>query len=191
MGRRRKDPKLLDAKGTFQKHPEFRPKGFDPLAPDPKPSISLKPPQRLSEEMRALWVELAAKANPKSLVSEGDLQLFEVFVGLTHKMRNGQSHNGQQLISLTTRFLPTTPAIAQTAVAQPVESKLTSFLRRKAEHDARYNALSKDEKSAITKNEAQKIDDHLASVAAGGPTGAERLEAALAEAAAKRAAKFN
>jgi hypothetical protein len=182
VGRRPNDPKLQAAKGK-------KPKGVDPLAPAPQP-ISLTPPKRLDKEKRALWIELAGKAIPQALVSEGDLQLFEVFVVLTHKMRNCQPHNGQQLISLTTRFLPTTPAIAQTAAPRP-QTKLEEFLARKHAHDAAQAALPATNEQCRLQNEKclRMTADLAAEREARGETAAEALERVMAENTARRKAK--
>jgi len=146
MGRKRKNPKLLDAKGTFQKHPEFRPKGFDPLAPDPKPICLGEPPAHLSEELQAVWREYAPQVIPSAVTGSGDRVAFEVFVRLYSRQQRNEKLNAaetKQLLDLTARFLPTSVG---GAVAAPVESKMAAFLRKGREHDAAMAAMSPDQR---------------------------------------------
>ena len=125
MGRRRQNPKKLDATGAYLQNPSRKPKNFDPLAPEPQP-LALTPPSRLSAEQKEIWQELAAQANPTSITVPGDAQLFEVLVSLMHNFRTGKSYNVAQLTSLVTRFLKT----SQPATAAPVSQHplLDAFL---------------------------------------------------------------
>jgi hypothetical protein len=182
MGRK-KDPALLDAKGAFIKNPSRRRKR------EPKPQSTGElgsAPSRLSKEERAVWKELAEQFS--GVLGFADRQNFEKMVRLEAASRDDffgmRVGDRNLLVKLTSQF----EERARTVAPKP-ESKLDAFLQRKSEHENKMAAMSDAEKNAITRAESQKIDAHLASVAAGGMTGAERLEAAMAEAAAKRAAK--
>lgn len=100
MGRNRTPTELLDAKGSFLKHPEYKRKS------EPKIDSPLGgPPKHLTPEQAKVWRELA-KCLIRGVGKYSDRPAFESLVLLNARERDstvtGQERG--QLISLYSRF---------------------------------------------------------------------------------------
>lgn len=191
MGRRKQDPKKLDARGSYLEHPSRKPKGFDPTAPAPAP-VALPPaPSHLRADAKKVWNEYAPKVSPHAVIGEGDISLFEQWVSLKTKSRKSAGLNAAQdrhLTDLTKKFFAT--ASDNAAAAPPPQSKLDEFLARKRAHDAANSAPLTNEQCAQRNQESlDRLDAIAAANAAEGITGAQRLERLMAKDATKREAK--
>jgi hypothetical protein len=118
---------ILDAKGSFLKHPE-RQRDAEPSTADRRP---LGPPSKyLSKEEKKVWKEIAHRMLP-GVCFDTDRDAFELMVRLTWKMRNNQmtkTSDMQTLISLWSRFAMTPADRSRVAVEKKSEGALSKFL---------------------------------------------------------------
>jgi phage terminase small subunit len=136
MGRTHTPTAILDAKGSFLKHPDRKRPG------EPKPSRPLGPPPKyLSDGLKAIWKEVAKRLLP-GVASEADRDAFEMMVRLTATMRDGGTKVGDvvvpmmaaersTLISLWSRFAMTPADRSKVVVEKPKDSKLDAFMKRR------------------------------------------------------------
>lgn len=89
------------------------------------------PPEHLTPELKALWIELTAQVLP-GVAKYSDRIGFELLVKLTHKLRTDTLANTAemtQLISLLGRFAMTPADRSKVEVVKPPKSALEKFRR--------------------------------------------------------------
>ena len=119
---------ILDAKGSFLKHPE-RARPNEPRATEPLGT----PPKYLTAAEKKVWKELAKQLLP-GVAFASDRVAFELLVRLTAKMRTNQmtkTSDMTTLISLCSRFAMTPADRSRVSVEKPKDSSLSSFLNRR------------------------------------------------------------
>ena len=128
MGRNFKPTAILDAKGSFLKHPERKrpnePKTDRPLGP---------PPKWLSDEEKTVWKDLAKQALP-GVIMFSDRNMFELLVVLTAQFRSRApmpSADKSLMVNLSGRFALTPADRAKVQVEKSKEGELASFLSRR------------------------------------------------------------
>jgi hypothetical protein len=136
MGRSHVPTAILDAKGSFLKHPDRKrpnePKSDRPLG---------APPKHLNAELKQIWKEIAKRLLP-GVATVADRDAFEMMVRLTAQMRNETVENPfpgvlrGNLITLWSRFAMTPADRCKVSVDKPKESALSAFMKRKKESTA-------------------------------------------------------
>jgi phage terminase small subunit len=130
MGRNKTPTAILDAKGSFLKHPDrARPK--EPVSDKPLGSA----PKWLSKEEKKVWKELAKQALP-GVVLESDRMLFALMVRLANKLYTNQEMRvGEMstLITLGSKFAMNPADRSKVVVEKPAESVLDKFMARRRE----------------------------------------------------------
>jgi hypothetical protein len=126
----RKPTAILDAQGSFMRHPE-RARENEPETDGKKPLGN--PPSYLSVDQKRIWRELRKQMLP-GVCFESDRTAFELLVRLVCKMRDDTINRSEvsSLIALTSRFAMNPADRSKVAVEKPKESKLDKFLKRSA-----------------------------------------------------------
>jgi phage terminase small subunit len=126
MGHNPTPSAILDTKGTFIKHPEYR----RPAEPSPREPLATAAPKDFSKEQKKLWKELM-RMLPPGVAFNSDAWAIRHLVVLEAKSRSDEKMMAaemSQLISLLDRFGLNPAARARIAVEAPKESALTKFL---------------------------------------------------------------
>lgn len=124
----RKPTAVLDAEGSFIRHPE-RARDSEPETSSSKPLGN--PPSYLSVNQKRIWRELRKQMLP-GVCFYSDRTAFELLVRLVCKMRDDTINRSEvsSLIALTSRFAMNPADRSKVAVEKPKESKLDKFLQR-------------------------------------------------------------
>jgi phage terminase small subunit len=128
MGRNNTPTAILDAKGSFIKHPDRKrtgePSTDRPLGP---------PPKWLSKEEKIVWKDLAKQSLPGVLMFS-DRNMFELLVVFTAQFRSRApmtSSDRAMMITLSSKFALTPADRSKVTVDKPKDSKLDTFLKRR------------------------------------------------------------
>ena len=129
MGRNRLPTEIQDAKGYFLEHPDRYPEGSEAL--EQAPSIT-EPPERLTEELKTLWIEIAGQLVP-GVLKRSDETMFEALIRLIAKLRDDTIEIGErtQLIKLGSEFGMSPASRPKVNVEQPKKTGLQKFLNKK------------------------------------------------------------
>jgi phage terminase small subunit len=129
MGRMPKPTEILDAKGSFIKHPEYR-RPKEPAVAEPLGSA----PTHLTPAQKKVWRELA-KQLPPGVAKQPDRIAFEMMAVLLCKFRAGTAMAAEsaQLLNLCARFGMTPSDRAKIHVDTPKKSGLADFLSKRPE----------------------------------------------------------
>lgn len=118
---------ILDAKGSFIKHPEYR-RTEEPVVTKPLGN----PPAHLTPEQKKAWKEIA-KQIPPGVAKHADRLSLEMMAVLLCKFRAGtaKASDNAQLINLLARFGMTPADRTKVSAGEtPKQSKLAKFLSK-------------------------------------------------------------
>lgn len=121
---------ILDAKGSFLKHPE-RERDAEPSTANQDPLGG--PPSYLSKEEKKVWKDVAKSLLP-GVAFASDRFAFELLTKLVAKMRAGlmdKTSDMTTMISLFSRFAMTPADRSRVQVEKSKESSLSKFLSRR------------------------------------------------------------
>jgi hypothetical protein len=128
MGRPPTPTAILDTKGTFLKHPEFK----RPNEPKGR-AISKTPPKDFTPDQKALWKELMKMLAP-GVAFESDRWALRHLVILEAKSRDPniifKDCDHTKLLNYLDRFGLNASARAKVSAEPPKESKLSKFLNQ-------------------------------------------------------------
>jgi phage terminase small subunit len=130
MGKMPTPTAILDAKGTFIKHPEYK-RPNEPIVTAPLGS----PPAHLTAEQKKAWKEIA-KQIPPGVAKQADRLSLEMMSVLLCKFRTGNAKAAEtaQLINLLARFGMTPADRTKVSAGEaPKQSKIAAFLKKKTE----------------------------------------------------------
>jgi len=130
MGRMPQPTEILDAKGSFIKHPEYK-RPDEPVVTKPLGS----PPAHLTPEQKKAWKEIA-KQIPPGVAKQADRLSMEMMSVLLCKFRDGtaKASESAQLINLLARFGMTPADRTKVSAGEaPKQSRLAAFLKKPTE----------------------------------------------------------
>jgi hypothetical protein len=128
MGRLPQPTAMLDTKGSFIRHPEYK----RPKEPKPKSKLTKKAPACLSDDQKLLWKELMTML-PPGVAFSSDKWALEDLVKLKDQSRkNTISETGAtRMLAYLGRFGLTPVDRTRIQVEAEPESKLQAFLTKK------------------------------------------------------------